>query len=111
MKAPAATEVTTSAQDKRNFTRNIIKTAIVSFVAGLVISACTTPAAAHGTISTKPRGPVIETTTTSSGSSPHREAGFRFVQIPGMVRLHSPAMVSGGMGLPARMAARLLACS
>ena len=40
MKAPAATEVTTSAQDKRNFTRNIIKTAIVSFVAGLIVSAC-----------------------------------------------------------------------
>lgn len=62
------------------------------------------------TIRAKPRGPVCEDTTTSSGSSPHRKAGHCHAQITGTVRLHSPAMVSGGMGLPARMAARLLAC-
>ena len=64
----------------------------------------------HGTILTKAKAPVIETTTASSGSNPHREAGFCHAQILGKVRLRSPDMVSGGMGLPVRMAARLLAC-
>ncbi len=64
----------------------------------------------HGTILTKAKVPVIETTTASSGSNPHREAGFCHAQILGKVRLRSPDMVSGGMGLPVRMAARLLAC-
>ena len=47
------------------------------------------------TLAPKPRGPVLETPI-RSGCSPHREAGFCHAQIPGMVRLHSPAMVSGG---------------
>ena len=90
--------------------------AAVAFLAGAALAVLATacsPAyagAGHGTIAPKPKGPVIETTTTSSGSNPHRGAGFCHARIPGMVRLHSPAMVSGGMGLPARMAARLRAC-
>ena len=72
---------------------------------------CAAPSAwSRGTILPKPKGLVLENTTTSSGCNPHREAGFCHAQIPGMVRLHSPAMVSGGMGHTARLAARLLAC-
>ncbi len=47
------------------------------------------------TLPPRPRGPVLETPI-RSGCSPHRKAGFCHAQIPGMVRPHSPAMVSGG---------------
>lgn len=58
----------------------------------------------------KPKGPVCDDIKTSSGSSPHRKAGLCHAYFLGLVRLHRPIMVSGGMGLPVRMAARLLAC-
>lgn len=47
---------------------------------------------------------VLETHLRTSGSTPHRERGFVLPKFWGVVRLHCPRMVSGGVGLPGRMA-------
>ena len=44
-------------------------------------------------------------------AAPTFKRGFVTFKFWGLVRLHWPRMVSGGMGLPARMAARLRTCS
>lgn len=43
-------------------------------------------------------------------AAPTFKRGFVTFKFWGLVRLHWPRMVSGGMGLPVRMAARLRAC-
>lgn len=43
-------------------------------------------------------------------AAPTFKRGFVTFKFWGLVRLHWPRMVSGGMGLPVRMAARLQAC-
>ena len=64
----------------------------------------------RGTIAPKPRGPVIETTISEAVAAPTEKRGFVSSEFS-RCRHSGIGMVSGGMGLPARMAARLLACS
>lgn len=58
----------------------------------------------------KPRGPVRSNTTSEAVAAPTDKRGFVMPEFPGLVRMHGSDMVSGGMGLPARMAARLRTC-
>lgn len=53
---------------------------------------------------------VIETTFSEAVASPTDKRAFVTPKFWGLVRLRHPSMVSGGMGLPARMAARLRTC-
>lgn len=52
---------------------------------------------------------MLENTKPAEVAAPTDERGFVVPKFRGVVRQHAP-MVSGGMGLPVRMAARLLAC-
>ena len=58
----------------------------------------------------KPRGPVLVTPHSEAVQTPTDKRGFVTSKFWGLVRLRNPFMVSGGMGLPVRMAARLRAC-
>ena len=58
----------------------------------------------------KPRGPVLENTFSEAVAILTEKQDFVSSKFWGLVRLHWPRMVSGGMGLPARMAARLRTC-
>ena len=58
----------------------------------------------------KPRGPMLENIKHAEVATPTVKRGFVSSKFWGLVRLHWPRMVSGGMGLPARMAARLRTC-
>ncbi|QNN55971.1 hypothetical protein H9K76_15410 [Diaphorobacter ruginosibacter] len=59
----------------------------------------------------KPSGPVLENTTSTAFATPNDMRGFVMPKISGMVRFVAPSqMFTGEMGLPARMAARLLTC-
>lgn len=58
----------------------------------------------------KPKGPVLENTIDSEVATPTFKRSFVMPKFWGLVRQHWPRMVSGGMGLPARMAARLNPC-
>lgn len=58
----------------------------------------------------KPRGPVLENTKLEEVATPTIKRGFVTPKFWGLVRLHRSPMVTGGMGLPVRMAARLRAC-
>ena len=53
---------------------------------------------------------VLENTKPVEVAAPTFKRGFVLPKFWGLVRLRHPFMVSGGMGLPARMAARLQAC-
>lgn len=68
-----------------------------------------TNAANPATLAPKPKGPVHSNTQPVVVLTP-TIAGFRFVQILGLVRMHRSRMVSGGMGKRATCAARLQAC-
>ena len=58
----------------------------------------------------KPRGPMLENIKHAEVAAPTFKRGFVLPKFWGLVRLHWFRMVSGGMGLPARLAARLRAC-
>ena len=58
----------------------------------------------------KPRGPVLENTLLVAFATPTDKRGFVMPKFWGMVRLHHPYMVTGGMGISVRTAARLLTC-
>ena len=59
----------------------------------------------------KPSGPVLENTTSTAFATPNDMRGFVMPKISGMVRFVAPSqMFTGEMGLPVRMAARLLTC-
>lgn len=58
----------------------------------------------------KPRGPMLENIKHAEVATPTVKRGFVSSKFWGLVRLHWFRMVSGGMGLPARLAARLRAC-
>ena len=57
----------------------------------------------------KPKGPVLENTTSEAVAAPTDKRGFVVPNFRGW-RTCAASMVSGGMGLPARMAARLRTC-
>lgn len=61
-------------------------------------------------IDRKPRGPVLENTLSVAIATPIDKRGFVMPKFRGWVRLHLPSRVMGEMGLPVRMAARLLTC-
>lgn len=65
---------------------------------------------ASGYTAGKPRGPVRSNTTSEAVAAPTGKRGFVMPEFPGLVRMHGSDMVSGGMGLPVRMAARLRTC-
>ena len=70
---------------------------------------------ADGIIAPKPRGPglispVLENTKPVEVAAPTFKRGFVLPKFWGLVRLHWPHMVSGGMGVSAKTAARLQAC-
>lgn len=58
----------------------------------------------------KPRGPVLENTMRSEVATPTFKRGFVTPRFWGVVRLHHPFMVTGGMGLSVRTSARLISC-
>lgn len=58
----------------------------------------------------KPRGPVLENTLLVAFATPTEKRGFVMPKFRGLVRMHLPSRVMGEMGLPVRMAARLLTC-
>ena len=59
----------------------------------------------------KPKGPVFETTTKPEVATPTVKRGFVMPKFLGLVRLFaSSLMVTGGMGISVRTAARLRAC-
>lgn len=58
----------------------------------------------------KPRGPVLENTISVEVATPTVKRGFVSSKFKAVLRLARRQMVSGGMGLPARMAARLRTC-
>lgn len=58
----------------------------------------------------KPRGPMLENIKHAEVATPTVKRGFVSSKFWGLVRLHWFRMVLGGMGLPARLAARLRAC-
>ena len=66
-------------------------------------------AQALGYTARKPKGPVLENTNHAEVATPTVKRGFVTPKFWGLVRLHRSPMVTGGMGLPARMAARLRA--
>ena len=66
---------------------------------------------AAGIIASVLKSMVIETTFSEAVASPTDKRAFVTPKFWGLVRLRHPSMVSGGMGLPARMAARLRTCS
>ena len=57
-----------------------------------------------------PKGMVCRNTFGSAVATPTGKRSFVTPKFWGLVRLHWPHMVPGGMGLPARMAARLNPC-
>ena len=67
-----------------------------------------TPASCHNALVQKCM--VCEDTFGSAVASPTDKRAFVTPKFWGLVRLHRCHMVSGGMGLPARMAARLNPC-
>jgi len=69
-----------------------------------------TPSTVPCYICPKPRGPVLENTLPVAFATPNEKRGFVMPKLRGLVHLHHPFMVLGEMGLPARMAARLLTC-
>ena len=72
---------------------------------------CATPSSwGRGTIHTRPKGPVRSNTFSEAVAIPTEKRDFVSSKFLGLVRLHWPRMVLGGMGLPARMAARLRTC-
>ena len=87
-----------------------------AFLAGAALAVLATacsPAhakpAAHGTIAPKPRGPVCEDTFSEAVAAPTEKRGFVSSEFS-RCRHSGIGMVSGGMGLPVRMAARLRTC-
>ncbi len=87
-----------------------------AFLAGAALAVLATacsPAYAQpadrGTIAPKPRGPVIETTISEAVAAPTEKRGFVSPKFS-RCRHSGIGMVSGGMGLPVRMAARLRTC-
>ena len=58
----------------------------------------------------KPRGTVLENTIGSEVAAPTVKRGFVMPKFWGVVRLHHPFMVTGGMGISVRTAARLNPC-
>ena len=64
----------------------------------------------RGTIHAKAKAPVRSNTTSEAVAAPTEKRGFVSSKFLALVRLHRCRMVSGGMGLPARMAARLRTC-
>ena len=61
--------------------------------------------------SVKPNGPVLENATYAEVATPTVKRGFVTSKFSGLARLFaSSKMVSGEMGLPVRMAARLRTC-
>ena len=58
----------------------------------------------------KPRGPMLENIKPVEVAAPTFKRGFVLPKFWGLVRLHWPRMVSGGMGVSAKTAARLQAC-
>ena len=58
----------------------------------------------------KPRGPVPEKHQSEAVAAPTEKRGFVTPKFWGLVRLHRPAMVSGGMGRTATPPARLRTC-
>ena len=87
-----------------------------AFLAGAAIAVLATacsPAYAQpvsrGKIRTKPRGPVLENTNSSEVAAPTFKRGFVSSKFS-RCRHSGIGVVSGGMGLPVRMAARLSSC-
>ncbi len=64
----------------------------------------------RGTIRPKAKAPVCRNTFGKAVAHPTDERGFFTPKFWGLVRLHRPRMVCGGMGLPVRMAAWLFPC-
>ena len=64
----------------------------------------------RGTIRSKAKAPVRSNTTSEAVAAPTEKRGFVSSKFLALVRLHWCRTVSGGMGLPARMAARLRTC-
>lgn len=58
----------------------------------------------------KPRGPVLQNTNPAEVAAPTVKRGFVTPKFWGVVRLHCSHVVTGGMGISVRTAARLLAC-
>ena len=89
--------------------------AAVAFLAGAALAVLATacsPAyagAGHGTIAPKPKGPVCEDTFSEAVAAPTEKRGFVSSEFS-RCRHSGIGMVSGGMGLPVRMAARLRTC-
>ena len=72
---------------------------------------CATPSRwLRGTIRTKAKAPVRSNTFSEAVAIPTEKRDFVSSKFLGLVQLHRPRIVLGGMGLPARMAARLQAC-
>ena len=86
-----------------------------AFLAGAALAVLATacsPAyagAGHGTIAPKPKGPVCEDTFSEAVAAPTEKRGFVSSEFS-RCRHSGIGMVSGGMGLPVRMAARLRTC-
>ena len=93
MKTPTATTVTMSAPSKRKFSAAHCRTANCS-----------------GTIALKAKAPVLQTPKPVAVAAPTEKRGFITPKFRGLVRLHLPIMVSGGLGKRATCAARLQAC-
>ena len=64
----------------------------------------------RGTIRAKAKAPVRSNTFSEAVAIPTEKRDFVSSKFLGLVRLHLPRTVLGGMGLPARMAARLRTC-
>ena len=87
--------------------------AFLTGVALAVLATACSPAYAEpsdrGTIAPKPKGPVCEDTFSEAVAAPTEKRGFVSSEFS-RCRHSGIGMVSGGMGLPVRMAARLLTC-
>ena len=58
----------------------------------------------------KPKGPVLQNTIDSEVAAPTVKRGFVMLKFRGLARLHRSPMVTGGMGISVRTAARLNPC-
>lgn len=67
-------------------------------------------AQALGYTSRKPRGPVLQNTFESAVATSTDKRGFVTSEFRGLVHLHRSLMVTGGMGISVRTAARLIPC-
>ena len=111
-KRPTPHKAASSAPDTAKFTAMARLLALRDTINTAVLRAwCASPSAwSRGTIRLKPKGPVRSNTFSEAVAIPTEKRDFVSSKFLGLVRLHWPRMVLGGMGLPARMAARLRTC-